>query len=97
MANVLQQAMLNEGLMAVEAKKITLIIMIIWSAVSFGIGLILTFRMKKQFFKEVYILTFLNDEMLLKNKRVESYLDSLSKNIYFWSFCYFSYNYHILG
>ena len=69
--------------MAVEAKKITLIILIIWSAVSFGIGLILTFRMKKQFFKEVYILTFLNDEMLLKNKRVESYLDSLSKNIYF--------------
>ena len=83
--------------MAVEAKKITLIILIIWSAVSFGIGLILTFRMKKQFFKEVYILTFLNDEMLLKNKRVESYLDSLSKNIYFWSFGYFSYNYHILG
>ena len=69
--------------MAVEAKKITLIILIIWSAVNFGIGLILTFRMKKQFFKEVYILTFLNDEMLLKNKRVESYLDSLSKNIYF--------------
>jgi hypothetical protein len=38
--------------------------------------------MKKQFFKEVYILTFLNDEMVMKNKRVESYLENITKNSY---------------
>jgi len=83
MAGEIQQSMFDTGSSATYQKEMTLIALVIWSVVSFGIGLALTLGMKQQFFKEVYILTFLNEEMLLKNKRVESYLDNLSKNTYF--------------
>ncbi len=38
------------------------------------IGFVIICSMKKQYLKEVYMLTFLNDFMIIKNKRVESYL-----------------------
>lgn len=38
------------------------------------IGFVIICGMKKQYLKEVYMLTFLNDFMIIKNKRVESYL-----------------------
>ena len=50
-----------------------------WAATALvGIGIIL--KMKQQYFKEVYMLTFLNSEMILNNKRVESFLDSINKS-----------------
>jgi len=70
MINDIQEDMFGFGISAMQNKKIGLVILLIWSVISFGIGLVVTFRMKRQFFKEVYILTFLNDEMLMKNKRV---------------------------
>jgi hypothetical protein len=36
--------------------------------------------MKRQYVKEVYMITFLSEEMIVKSKRVESFLDSLSKS-----------------
>jgi hypothetical protein len=44
------------------------------------VGVIVICGMKEQYLREVYMLTFLNDFMIIKNKRVESYLESLSKN-----------------
>lgn len=38
------------------------------------LGLLIISSMKKQYLTEVYMLTFLNDTMITKNKRVESYL-----------------------
>jgi len=68
---------------AVRKRKVLVIGLFLWGVLCFSCGLLLTLHMKKQFFKEVYILTFLNEEMLMTNKRVESYLSSLSKNTYF--------------
>jgi len=41
--------------------------------------------MQRQYFREVYMITFLNTDMITKNKRVESYLQSLGKNAGNWS------------
>lgn len=38
------------------------------------LGIFIICAMKEQYLREVYMLTFLNDLMILKNKRVESYL-----------------------
>lgn len=38
--------------------------------------------MKKLYFKEIIIVSFLNNEMIMKNKRVESFLEMLSKFSY---------------
>jgi hypothetical protein len=55
--------------------------------VSFGIislllGLCVINHMKKLYFKEIIIVSFLNNEMISKNKRVESFLETLSKSSY---------------
>lgn len=54
----------------------------IWGILSLAIGLILVLKLKSGYFRDVFMITFLNSEMVLKNKRVESFLDSLAKNTY---------------
>lgn len=56
-----------------------LVASVTWWAVTFLVGLGMLLAMKQQYFKEVYMLTFLNSEMILNNKRVESFLDSINK------------------
>ena len=50
------------------------------AVISAVVGLWLIYGMKKKYLKEVYMLTFLNEAMIMKNKRIESYLDSLIKS-----------------
>jgi len=57
-----------------------LVLAVCWTAVCFIVGVIVIMGMKQQYFKEVYMITFLNYEMIMKSKRVESFLDSLSKS-----------------
>jgi len=51
-----------------------------WFLVAFAVGVGLICVMKRQYFREAYMVTFLSSEMMLNNKRVESFLDSLSKS-----------------
>jgi hypothetical protein len=51
-----------------------------WWVLTFLAGLIIILSLKRQYFKEVYMLTFLNNEMIMNNKRVESFLDSINKS-----------------
>lgn len=44
------------------------------------VGFFIIYEMKKKYLREVYMLTFLNEAMIIKNKRIESYLDALLKN-----------------
>ena len=39
-------------------------------AFSIVIGLIVLYRMKRKYLKEVYMLTLLNETMITKNKRI---------------------------
>jgi hypothetical protein len=57
------------------------------AGISFGVlsllfGLFAVNYMKKLYFKEIIIVSFLNNEMISKNKRVESFLETLSKSSY---------------
>lgn len=60
-------------------KLMVLIGSVSWWIVTVIVGTIFILGMKKQYFKEVYMLTFLNNDMLMNNKRVESFIDSISK------------------
>ena len=42
-------------------KNLLLGVLFLWSVFCFVVGLLVTLGMKKQFFEEVYILTFLNE------------------------------------
>jgi len=61
-------------------KLLMLILAVSWALVSLMMGMGIVLNMKKQYFKEIYMITFLNSDMILKNKRVESFLDTLSKS-----------------
>jgi hypothetical protein len=63
---------LKQGLMLVASG--------IWGVICFVVGWGIIVRMKKSYFRQVFMITFLNSEMILKNKRVESFLDALAKN-----------------
>ncbi len=47
---------------------------IVWSGLCLLIGLSIINQMKKIYFKEIIIVSFLNTEMINSNKRVESFL-----------------------
>ena len=51
-----------------------------WFLLSFEVGIAVICLMKRQYFREVYMITFLNTDMITKNKRVESYLQSLARS-----------------
>lgn len=51
-----------------------------WWFATAVIGIVMLLKMKSQYFKQAYMLTFLNNEMLTNNKRVESFLDSINKS-----------------
>lgn len=53
----------------------------VWGIICFVLGWGVIVRMKRSYFKQVFMITFLNSEMILKNKRVESFLDALAKNV----------------
>lgn len=55
---------------------------VLWGLICFLIGLVIMLTMKEGYFKEVFMITFLNNGMIIKNKRVESFLDSIAKNSY---------------
>jgi hypothetical protein len=63
-----------------QAKRTILFISLLWGAISCLIGFLLILRMKVRYFKEVFMITFLNNEMITKNKRVESFLELIAKN-----------------
>jgi len=65
-------------------KLLMLILAVSWALVSLMMGMGIVLNMKKQYFKEIYMITFLNSDMILKNKRVESFLDTLSKSSNNW-------------
>ena len=37
------------------------------------VGFFIIYEMQKKYLREVYMLTFLNEAMIIKNKRIESY------------------------
>lgn len=41
-----------------------------WGIVCFLIGLVIMLTMKEGYFKEVFMITFLNNGMIVRNKRV---------------------------
>lgn len=82
MARVLQDMYAKEE-QTNQKRRLSWAVLILWSVCCFVAGLLVTLRMKRQFFEEMYILTFLSEEMLLGNKRVESFIDNLSKNTYY--------------
>jgi hypothetical protein len=43
---------------------------VLWGVVCFVVGFGVIMLMKRSYFKEVFMITFLNNEMILKNKRV---------------------------
>ena len=51
-----------------------------WFGVCLVVGLAVLLRMRLRYFKEIYMITFLNQEMVLGNKRVESFLVTITKN-----------------
>ena len=42
----------------------------IWGIFSLVFGLILVLKLKSGYFRDVFMITFLNNEMVIKNKRV---------------------------
>ena len=42
----------------------------IWGIFSLVLGLILVLKLKSGYFRDVFMITFLNNEMVIKNKRV---------------------------
>jgi len=42
----------------------------IWGILSLIIGLILVLKLKRGYFRDVFMITFLNTDMVIKNKRV---------------------------
>lgn len=52
----------------------------IYTVVALILGLYLINYMKKLYFREINIVSFLNNEMISKSKRVESFLDMLTKS-----------------
>ncbi len=59
---------------------------VIFGVLSLLFGLFAVNYMKKLYFKEIIIVSFLNNEMISKNKRVESFLETLSKSSYWLNF-----------
>jgi len=43
---------------------------LVWGVFSLVVGFAIILRMKNQYFKEVFTITFLNSEMVVRNKRV---------------------------
>lgn len=61
--------------LAYNSTKLSILgISIIWGIVCCIVGLMIILKMKEEYFKEVFMITFLNNEMIIKNKRVESFL-----------------------
>ena len=63
-----------------EHKAMMLAVSAVWGVVSCILGFWLILRMKERYFKEVFMITFLSNDMVAKNKRVESFLESVAKN-----------------
>ena len=63
-----------------EHKAMMLMISVAWGVFTFLLGFWLILRMKERYFKEVFMITFLSNDMVAKNKRVESFLESVAKN-----------------
>lgn len=82
MGKGLLEVMFGESQDQETIKKDLLLYSVLLCGLGAVIGLLIIGAMKKQYLTEVYMLTFLNDTMITKNKRVESYLESLSKNNY---------------
>ena len=64
-----------------EHKFMMLIFSAAWGLLSFLLGFWLILRMKERYFKEIFMITFLSNDMITKNKRVESFLESIAKNV----------------
>ncbi len=62
-----------------------------WSVICLAVGILLVNHMKKLYFREIIIVSFLNNEMISKNKRVESFLEMLSKSSYWYCVFYLLY------
>jgi hypothetical protein len=58
---------------------------VLWGILCFLYGIRIVFRMKKDYLKEIFMMTFLNNAMIAKNKRVESFLAFIAKNAAFSS------------
>ncbi len=63
-----------------QSAKLTILgISVLWGVVCCVLGVRIIVGMKEEYFKEVFMITFLNNEMILRNKRVESFIESISK------------------
>lgn len=74
MGNALFSKILQDSVNHDNLKNELLMYAVILCSINTIIGFVIICGMKKQYLKEVYMLTFLNDFMIIKNKRVESYL-----------------------
>jgi len=52
-----------------------------WALVTMAVGLYMILKLRNQYIREVYMLSFLSSEMINNNKRMESFVESLHKNI----------------
>jgi hypothetical protein len=65
-----------------DVRALMLVASVLWGLACFVCGFGIILRMKRAYFKEVFMITFINNEMMLKNKRVESFLDLIAKNAF---------------
>lgn len=63
-----------------NTQELILIASVLWGILCFILGFWVVVRMKQSYFREVFMITFLNNEMILKNKRVESFLELIAKS-----------------
>lgn len=64
-----------------DHKVMMLMISVVWGVTSFLLGFWLILWMKERYFKELFMITFLNNDMITKNKRVESFLEAIAKSV----------------
>lgn len=78
--DILFAEMTQESSRADTKKQLILGVACGWFGVCLVVGLAVLLRMRLRYFKEIYMITFLNQEMVLGNKRVESFLVTITKN-----------------
>jgi hypothetical protein len=63
-------------------KLLLFVVSLLWGVACCVYGFRAVLRMKEEYFREVFMITFLNSEMIVKNKRVESFLQFIAKNTF---------------
>lgn len=79
--NLIYSEIIRQSQFYREDKVLMVGVSAVWGLASCILGFWLILAMKERYFKELFMITFLSTDMLTKNKRVESFLESVAKNV----------------